>query len=258
MAISVSAIVSRVWPIAKLDTSTSNIYLKIYSQKLFLLSAILIHIIISCVVISSCYWSFNCWTFLPTLSYIGFFRGYDRVLVMTFSAFTPILLLFFSAAFTNYDATLSKVDSIIMMLIGILISFAVPFTFIIDEVASSFYVYMEKVHLLIVIGMISLGIIWIFLSFGCMYKLQTYSFKQSRFWKKLLIYLFLNLCVLLISIYTWYYSSDTSLESIEAVFEYITVSMSVYLPYLYSKSFQVTKIRISVKTPSHSLLGTQV
>ncbi|CAG9332728.1 unnamed protein product [Blepharisma stoltei] len=256
MASSYFRTVSIIWPPWELRSHKSSISLIIYPAKLFLLSGIFTHIMITFTVISACMMTFDCWDFLPTISYIGYFKGYDRIFVLTLSAFNPVLLLFFSAAFANYDATLSKIDSITMLFTGIIISFAVPFAFIIDEAGSSFYVPLEQVHLVIVAGMIMLGMIWVTISLKCMYKLKNYSLKQSRILQNFLIYLGVCLSMLLITICLWYNSANITIEWIEAIFEYIAVSLSIYLPFAYSLSFQVTKITISVRSLNHSLLSS--
>lgn len=152
-------LLKNIWPIGKLDFSKSTTCIHINSQKIFLLSAIISHIIFLSIIITACSLSFNCSEFLPTISYIGFFRGYDRTIVLILSTWTPILLLFFSVAYTNYDEILSRLDSLTMLFMGILISAAVPFVGVIDEVASSFYVFFEKIHLVLMVAIISLALI---------------------------------------------------------------------------------------------------
>lgn len=184
-------------------------------------------------IVWSCYSTFDCRTFWPTISYISCYRGHDRLYSVALTYFALVVLLSFPIVLARVHSFISLSHKVMLWLGGLLIVLAVPWLALLDEANSSHVLPIEKVHYAIIVGVQTIGLLWIYLADSAFKKAKL----QATFLKK---YLCAGLFTLVCCIYHWKYAyaPETNLasENLEALAEWIVVTMCVFLPYVYSKS----------------------
>ena len=225
--------------------------IKINARPFFFYSAIVMELLLVANIIWSCSSTFDCRSFWPTISYIACFRGHDRLFNFSTGYFMVILLLFFCLASVQFSDSCSVWKNRLMLLLGIGISFLLPSASILDEANSSHIVPLEKVHLILMVIMISAGILWIYFSMKIMNALKLP--KREEEWRDFLVrYLVFGHAMTAFTIVEWVYAYTTYKnwwmnENVEALCEWTVVTMCVFGPFVYSLTFPSCSLAIASK-----------
>ena len=217
-----------------------KIHLKI--DTFLTISSIFLSISLSISVISSCINKFDCTEFLPTISYLASHPFYDRWIIFSITCFVFPLLLFFTAAFTQYRKFMNKCDSYTLLIISILISILLPSIVAIDEVSSSFYLPLDKLHVIILSIIISFTCIWMIFSIEWLFKM--YKTTSDIKIKYVVIYIIICFMSLFDSYNQWKISDTSDKYTILAIKEYITILLFLFLPRVYCLVIENTSISL--------------
>lgn len=197
----------------------------------------------------SCKSTFDCRTFWPTLSYMGCYKGHDRVYNMSAGFFSIVLMTFFISASLNYAPYISKITNQIMVFLGLGISMLFPAVTIIDEANSSYYVQTELVHYILMCILVSLSFAWVYFSVIAMRRVQLDAEEDdwNSFLKK---YILLGACMAGFSIYQWKHARSEASnwlinENVEALSEWFTVTLCIFAPFFYSLTFPSFSLTVS-------------
>jgi hypothetical protein len=181
----------------------------------------------------SCSQTFDCRTFWPTVSYVACYRGHDRLYAFAVTFYSLVVLLTLPMFLVRVHSSIDLSHKVMLWLGGVLIFLAVPWLGLLDEANSSHVLPIEKIHFAIIVGVQTVGLLWVYLSAKALHKAQV----DTSFLKK---YIGAGVCLLICCIYQWRYVNDPEVvwatENLEALAEWGAVTMSVFLPYVYTKT----------------------
>jgi hypothetical protein len=192
--------------------------------------ALLIQSLLTFTLASACYSTFDCSLFLPTLSYTAAYKGYDRVLILALSLEACALVVFVLAAQAYYRPMISAEEHYLMLGSGLLLCLVLPGGGVVDEVNTASGVPLEKIHYWLVVTALSLAGIWSDLSLQIERKLGNWV---------ILRYMRTAWAAAGFSILQWtfadsIYRSSLLNSHLEALSEWIAVSLGVFAPFVYS------------------------
>lgn len=196
---------------------------------------------LSLVISSSCFYTFSCSEFLPTVSYLAAYTGYDRIIVFIATAQIVPLLIFFMAASVLYSENYDCLDRWTLKFIGVFASLALPSVVVMDEVNSSYYFPFDKVHTIALSGVIVAFAVWMGFSLEWVWK--THRKNPSPHTKFVLGYVVLCLLSLYISYREWKTAEGPSDYTMLALMEYITIVLLAFLPRIYC--LVLSKVQVS-------------
>ncbi|CAG9315753.1 unnamed protein product [Blepharisma stoltei] len=227
-----------------------NKEIQITGQTIFLVSGILMEVIVVINIIWSCVSTFDCSIFWPTVSYLACFRGHDRLFNFTMAFYAFITGLFFITAHVHFFKIYTPRLKLFYTLLSAGIVLAFPFISMIDEGNSSHVVPLEKIHYWIMIGFICGVLAWIYMSLLCINAISIP--KENLIWKDFLLkYLAIGFAILLVNLYEYKYAYTEQAnwftnQNVEAACEWMVISMTVFLPFIYSLVFPSVRLRVKV------------
>ena len=199
------------------------------TRKIMLYGGVLMETLIFCNIIWSCVSTFNCLWFIPTISYLACYKGHDRLFNFTMVFWGLFLSVFTLVSYIQYRS-LSTRYNVLFLSTGLLISILQPCLAVLDEGNSSNILPIEKVHGIFIITLIFASFFWIFLT--------NHRFPiQGKLYK----YILTGVGLLFCSIAQWFYGENDGIifnYAFEALFEWTTVAMAVFLPYMYSETYK--------------------
>jgi hypothetical protein len=221
------------------DTKKVKIYLEIhYIMTLYsVITIVLLGIIVAC----SCVYTFDCKEFIPTISYLLHYRSYDRLITFTLAFGVFPLLVFFICGFITYRKYINAIDSYSLLIIGLVFSFMVPGVALIDEISGLLGVSVNKLQVLVFEGLLGVVCVWMLFSLEWLYKLN----KNSPSIMAKFSCFYVLLCYT--SLFWYYYLQNTHENSFYArlaLSEYVSITLIVFLPRVYSSNFENLKISI--------------
>lgn len=184
----------------------------------------------------SCSSTFPCPSFLPTLSYLACYRGHDRLFTFTMTCWGVNLFIFTFISFLHLK-TDSRLYNYSLTFSGFIISALQPCIAVIDEANTSYYAKIEKIHAVLMIILVFFILFWFFIA-GHSRKL-TQGVKQ-----------YTNLMVFVgcWSILQWFYAEKQGIVfnyNVEAVSEWLAVTLAVFCPFVYASSYGVLRVKTS-------------
>lgn len=215
----------------------------------FLVAGVVMELLIFLNLLWSCSRTFDCRSFWPTISYLGCYKGHDRVYNLSAGLYSFVLMSFFLSASLNYRPYLNQALNRFMLLLGVGISMLFPAVTIIDEANSSYYVQTELVHYILMKILLTLGFSWVFFSVMVIgrIKLEPAEEEWNSFLKK---YILLGVAMACLSIYEW---NNANLdpktwwmnENVEALTEWFAVTLCIFAPFFYSMTFPSCSLSLS-------------
>ena len=207
------------------------------ANQIFLTTSIAMELLLISNIIWSCSSTFPCSDFLPTISYLACFRGHDRLFSFTMTFWSGNLAMFFVLSYNHYRSS-SRFNNL-FCLISLVICLVQPGIAILDEANTSYFVKIEKIHSGFMIGLFLASMVWIYLtSLG----------KGMR--SALIKYINLLILCACWSFLQWFYEDSNNFwfnYKVEAISEWITVTLAVFTPYMYSIEFG----EVAVDTRTH-------
>lgn len=183
----------------------------------------------------SCQDTFDCMTFWPTISYVGCFRGHDRLFNLALAYFAVWLCLFIPCVLACVAEHSGRCTKWFLGVGGLLLSVTLPWASIIDEANSSHIAPLEKIHVGIVTGIVIGGLIWSIVAVKAASRTKGKD-DQVSFLKS---YWLFSVVMLAFAVYEWKYAySDQANwwvnENVEALCEWTIVTLAVFFPYVFS------------------------
>lgn len=217
-----------------------DLVLHIEFKKVFLLGGGLVHFLLCAMVGLACVFELHCGEILPSVSYVAGYRLYDKLFCLALTAGGGLLALFTGCLFAYNDLVLGTVDSICCLAMGLGVALALPFLGVFDEINSTWFISLEKVHLVLVFSVFALGVLWV------VFSLEAYYWKhrenpKSLFRTRLLLGYLLVLALALYSAFRQWRANYS-----EAIAEYVAVSLLIYLPYVFSLTFRTLTLELNI------------
>lgn len=206
----------------------------------------------------ACSTNFSCRQFLPTLGYLGCFRGHDRLFIVSCTYYGLVLPLLFVGAYCHFRVIDSDSRRYAMLVMGLTICGLLPLIALTDEVNGVHILPLESMNSFFSSIFVILSVIWLFLGYGSVVKLLPSLNANERAWLfrlKLLLFLIGGLVVL--AAVEWHYSytvySNNFLnENIEATCEWLIVCIAIFIPAVFAQFFRNYTLNFSVKVQEKS------
>ena len=193
--------------------------------------------------LTSCIYTFECSEFLPTISYLASFRLYDRWIVFTLSLMVIPLLIFFYSAFLTYREYIRRADSWVLLVISVIVAFILPLVVVIDEISSSWYFPLDKLHVIILGSFVTIVCVWVVFSLEWLFKM--YLKNPCKFIIFNAGYVVVCLVCVGIEYYQWKVSDREGTYVLLALIEYLDIVLFAYLPRVYCGT--ITNVCISLE-----------
>lgn len=229
---------------------SGKVVLTLNGPQFLLIFAVVTHACLIGNLLLSCSYSFPCYQVYPTLSYISSFRGHDRITTISLTLYSISLLFFYTASYAHYRLNMSKSDTLSLVIMGLVNALSLPAIAMIDEVTPIHIFNIEKIHLILMIGNVSLQVILNYFALQTVlmrYVKEKYITKTD---KELIVY------VVLLTVVWWfaYKSWSTALEeqpfaNTQSILEWISICGSLYLPYMQARTY--TDFRFSISSRKH-------
>lgn len=204
----------------------------------------------------SCETEFNCSLFIPTLSYLAAYRGYDRVFSVSYTLYALVLLLFFLSAHFVYQPFTRSCTQSAMLVFAVLACLSLPAVAVVDEMSSSYLVQLDYVHRCLVGVLCASSLLWALMSLCGMCSLRRTLTGAYRTEQRLLAqYLLIAVLATAIAGYIWlcqFYNAVNWLitDFNAAIAEWFAVLIATFIPYCYSLSFPGFTLELAFRTKS--------
>jgi hypothetical protein len=202
----------------------------------------------------ACSTNFTCTQFLPTLAYLGCFRGHDRLFIVSCTYYGLVLPLLFLGAHCHFRSVDSDARRLAMLVMGLSICALLPLIALTDEVNGVHILPLESLNSFFCVSFVLLCIIWLALGFSSIRKLTPSLNIHERSWFfRLKVILFTISVLTVTAVVQWHYSytvySNAFLnENIEAVCEWLVVSLGIFIPAVFAQFFRNYSLSFSVRS----------
>ena len=184
----------------------------------------------------ACYTSFTCSRFLPTIDYLGCFRGHDRVYIVACVFYAVTLAVCVVGGHRRQQGALSDEWRMVTTSSGLLAALCLPVIAFFDEVNAQHWLPFPSIHKSALILFFPSAGFWVGASFLAIRRLEP-AFTQSEVWwmKVLRGIVYLAGGLFLLTLVEWHFAytvySDALLnETGEAVCEWCLVALSILYP----------------------------
>lgn len=200
-------------------------------------------------VIWVCNTHMDCGNAIPTLSYMASFRPNDRFATLAVCIYSLALPGFYLLMNTSISDCANLWDLRVMHLSALTLCLAVPFVQIFDEANLTHFGPTEKMHLVFMVGVTSLGAIWTYLYLISLWRKQKSPLSSgTRQVSFILGYLLCTAIAAILAFWQWYSvkTEDWKTNYLEPGLEYVAVAFGLYLPSV--MSMLTTRVEIQIST----------
>jgi hypothetical protein len=197
---------------------------------------------------STCIFTISCSSYLPTLSYSGTFRTHDQVFVLALTLFAFTLLPLFISWHVKTQTLLSLSEALFLVFLETGIIVLTITVGLIDEINGIEFNPVDNLHHFLVLTLCFITIIWIYYGLSFL-KPSPHNYAELHTcW---FIYK-LGLFFYVLTLYQWHfaytiYSNALTNPFIEAISEWILITLTIRFPFYLAKSLKPT-VTISLKT----------
>ncbi|CAG9327957.1 unnamed protein product [Blepharisma stoltei] len=194
--------------------------------------------------ILACATNFSCFTFLPTLGYLGCFRGHDRVFIVSCTYFALVLILMYTGAYYHFGSSLPRWKRHLLLYLGVISCSILPIISLVDEVNSVHILPLEFIYVFLSTCFIISNLAWSSLVYSLLLLSKSTFNAQERHWFFILsvfLGVFVFISIINIVEWNWAYSIPSNLlinENAEAICEWILVSISIMVPPIFCQFFR--------------------
>ncbi|CAG9324596.1 unnamed protein product [Blepharisma stoltei] len=202
----------------------------------------------------ACLTNFSCSTFLPTLTYIGCFRGHDRIFIVSCTFFALVLVLMYTGAYYHFGSSLPDWKRLALLYLGVISCITLPFISLTDEVNSVHIIPFEPVYSFLSVCFVLVNLAWGSLVYSLILKSRsTFNVQERRWFFILTLFLGLFAFLSLITLIEWNWAYSTSSnafinENAEAICEWILVTISIFLPPIFCQFFRGFMLSFAVSS----------
>jgi hypothetical protein len=221
--------------------------------KLMFVLCLLMLVLVYLNITLACLTNFNCATFLPTLAYLGCFRGHDRLFIVSCTYFALVLSLLYLGAYCHFRHIASDTQRYAMLILGLSSCAILPIMALVDEVNSAHVIPLEPIFSFLSVTFVLVNIAWATLAFLSIRKMQSSLNIHERRWYRVLqviVTLTVSLAILDIIEWNYAYSIYTNFllnENAEAVCEWALVTLGIISPAIFSQFYRGYVLTFSVK-----------
>ena len=186
----------------------------------------------------ACYTSFTCSRFLPTIDYLGCFRGHDRVYIVSCAFYAVTLGICVVGCHRRQKGALSDDLRLVSTLSGVLAALCLPLIAVSDEVNAVHWLPFTHIHWAGLALFLPAAALWGSCSYVALCRLEA-AFTQSEVWWMKVLRGVVRLAALtaLVALIEWHFAytvyADALLnETGEALCEWVLVGLAVLYPAL--------------------------
>ena len=253
-----SSLLSLFQPVRTLE-ERGGVSLYIHMPKALFWTASVTALILALDVVWVCSAHMDCGSALPTLSYMSSFRPNDRFATLAVCMYSLALPGFYLLMHASISDCGNIWDLRVMHLAALTLCLSVPFVQIFDEANLTHFGPTEKMHLVFMVGVTSLGAIWTYLYLISLYqKPKSVLRSGSRQVSYILSYLLVTALASLCAFWQWFSvkTEDWTTHYLEPGSEYVAVALGLYLPAV--MSLLTTRVEIQISTlPSDRVIVPQ-
>ena len=220
---------------------------------MFFLTSLMLIAVFSNIILA-CATNFTCSVFLPTLTYLGCFRGHDRLFIAAATYYGTVLPLVFIGGYSNFKPVMSETQRNVMLKLGLVLSAVLPLIAITDEVNGVHIIPLEPVNNALSIFFIMGSFTWVYFGFRSIQKMSESFNENEKFWYKVLRGIVIVLIgMVIVTIIEWkfcysQYSGEWVNEHIESICEWIIMIIFIVLPTVFCQFYRGFSLSFTVES----------
>lgn len=236
-------------------TDDKNSSISLSTSKLLLLFSSLTFLLLFSNLSIACLTNFTCSKFIPSPGYLGCFRGYDRVFIVSCTLFSFTLPLFYGSAYINFRARLSEVKKKVFIALSVTSSICLPLLSLTDEVIGVHAIPLIKIYNLCSSCFIVSNLIICYLIYKEISNFQVSLKEYERKWLWVLRgILLIVILLILFDCLQWKYAyseyhGEFFNENAQSKTEWLLTAIGLFLPPLFSVFFRDSNVHFSLKLP---------
>jgi len=202
----------------------------------------------------ACYTSFNCSRFLPTLDYLGCFRGHDRVYIVSLTFYAVSLGICAVGCHRRQKGALSDDIRLVSTISGLLAAVCLPVIAFSDEVNAIHWLPFTSIHWASLALFWPTAVLWASCSYLSLCRLEAAFTQWEAGWMKVLrVLVRLAVFTALLALIEWHFAytvyADALLNEIgEACCEWVLVGLAILYPALLCQFNRGYVLRFSLET----------
>jgi len=132
--------------------------------------------------IVACMTNFTCGKFLPTPDYLGCFRGFDRLHIVTATYAAVVFGVVLVGVLSRVRAVIGGVRRALMLVAGLCVFLSLPLSSLTDEVNAVHSLPMEKLHSLFNRSLCLAVPVWLLVTYSCISLLHSMLNSVEKRW----------------------------------------------------------------------------
>lgn len=233
--------------------------LSVNIPKIMFIFSILMLLMVYANLFLACSTNFTCSVFLPTLTYIGCFRGHDRIFIVSCTFYSLILTFLYSGAYYHFASSLSDIQKMFLRYSGLISCVILPFIGLTDEVNGVHMIPLEPIYSFLSASFLILNVLWSGLVFFLIYNSRSSLNLQENRWFCILSFMLSSFAIMfMVTLIEWNwaystYSNSLLNENVEAMCEWALVTIAILLPPVFCQFFRGFFLTFAVNTGSTKL-----
>lgn len=201
----------------------------------------------------ACMTNFMCGKFVPTPDYLGCFRGFDRLHIVTATYAAVVFGVVLVGLMSRVRVVIGVTRRAVLLISGCCVFMSLPLSALTDEVNAVHSLPMEQLHSLFNRILCVAGPVWVLTSYSCISQLHSMLNTTEKRWFRVLQVLVMSLCFLcvgtVVEIQLAYsaYSGKYINEVVESGMEWTLAGSSFLLLAVFSQFIRGFALRFSVQ-----------
>lgn len=243
-------------PVLSFSTKSGRSLSALNLTKVIPVCALLGLVLLYANLVVACMTNFTCERFLPTPDYLGCFRGFDRLHIVTATYAAVVFGVVLVGVMSRVRAVVGGTRRAIMLVTGVCVFLSLPLSSLTDEVNAVHSFPMEKTHSLMNRSLLVAGPIWVLAAYSSISLLHSMLNSVEKRWFLVLRILVVGMGAMGIAAILeaqFAYSAYTSKyvnENVESGLEWALAGLSWVLLAVLSQFTRGFALRFSVQSSS--------
>jgi hypothetical protein len=152
-------------------------------------------------IILACSTNFHCKIFIPTLDYLGCFRGHDRIFIVTCTFYALVLPIMYFGWNINFKNTLKTYQKILMVLSGLVSCLSLVLLALVDEVNGVYFISYELLFKIFSKLFMLSNVIWVVIAYFNIRKVKSiFNSNEMKWYRIFNIWCYAFLAVLIFTL----------------------------------------------------------
>ncbi|CAG9320690.1 unnamed protein product [Blepharisma stoltei] len=212
--------------------------------KIMFLFALIMLVALYVSLLLGCLSNFYCKSFLPSPSYLGCFRGHDRVMIAAYTYYALVLPLMYIGAYCHYLPILSNTKRALLKYTGIASCLFLPLIAYTNDINGTHVLPFEPIHNFACIVFLFANILWSCMVFLNIKNTETVLNSKEKSW-----YFFLNailwswVAIGVLALLEWefaysLYANSLFNEYVKSLCEWVLVTLAIVMPPVFCQFFR--------------------